>query len=252
MGSENIVHFRINVNGKIIICCNEVKLLGIAIGKELKFKKHVEDLCKKASYKLQAIRRIRGYLAVEKARILANAFIDSQFSYAHLIWMFAGKILIHKICKINHRTFRVVYNQYNKSSAELLQLNNNVSIHQRHLQYLALEVSKSFMHLNPKFMWSYLNDNPIPCDLRNGIKVFLPLVKSFRSGLNSTHFRGSILWNNLPSSIKNSQTINEFKVKLKKLGNIHCTCGVTYAGANLVPIAVPDICCLTIPLNSKY
>ena len=45
-------------------------------------------------------------------------------------------------------------------------------------------------------------------------------------GLSSTPFRGSILWNNLPSSIKNSQTINELKLKLKSLGSIHCTCGV--------------------------
>ena len=82
------------------------------------------------------------------------------------------------------------------------------------------------MHLNPEFMWSQFNENPIPCNFRNGIKVFLPPVKSFRFGRNSIHFRGSIIWNNLPSSIKNSQTINEFKVKLKNLGNIHCTCGV--------------------------
>ena len=110
LGVKNIVHFTINVNGKIIPCSNEVKLLGITIDNELKFKKHIEDLCKKASYKLHALRRIRGYLTVEKARILANAFIDSQFNYAPLIWMFAGKTLINKICKIHHRTLQVVYN----------------------------------------------------------------------------------------------------------------------------------------------
>ena len=226
LGVKNIAPFNLNVNGKIIPSSNEVKLLGITIDNQLKFKKHIEELCKKSSYKLHALRRIRGYLTVEKARILAYAFIDSQFNYAPLIWMFAGKTLINKICKIHHRTLQVVYNEYNKSYQELLQLNNIVSIHQRHLQYLALEVFKSLMHLNPEFMWSYFNEKPITYDLRKGTKVFLPPVKSFRLGLNSVHFRGSILWNNLPSSIKNSQTINEFKVKLKNLGNIHCTCGL--------------------------
>ena len=28
------------------------------------------------------------YLTVEKAQLLANAFTDSQFNYATLIWMF--------------------------------------------------------------------------------------------------------------------------------------------------------------------
>ena len=75
------MHFTINVDGKIIPCSNEVKLLGTTIDNELKFKKHIEDLCKKASYKLHALRRIRGYLTVEKARMLVNAFIDSKFNY---------------------------------------------------------------------------------------------------------------------------------------------------------------------------
>ena len=81
LGVKNIVPFRLNVNGKIIPCSNEVKLLGVTIDNELKLKKHIEDLCEKASYKLHALRRIRGYLTVEKARILANTCIDSQFSY---------------------------------------------------------------------------------------------------------------------------------------------------------------------------
>ena len=102
-----------------------------------------------------------------------------------------------------------------------------MSVHQTHSQYLALEVFTSLMHLNPESMWSYFNENHIPHNLRKGIKVFLPSVKSFRLGFNFAHFRGSILWNNLSSSIENSQTINEFKAKLKNLGNIHCTCGVS-------------------------
>ena len=83
------------------------------------------------------------------------------------------------------------------------------------------------MHLNPELMWSYFNESPTPYNLRKGIKVFLPPVKLFRLGLNFAHFRRSILWNNLSSSIKNSQTINELKAKLKNLGNIHSTCGVS-------------------------
>ena len=63
------------------------------------------------------------------------------------------------------------------------------------------------------------------CIPHEGTKVFLPPVKSFRLGLNSVYFGGSILWNNLPSSIIKSQTINEFKAKLKNLENNHCTCG---------------------------
>ena len=54
LGIKSIASFRLTVNGKIIPCSIEVKLLGITIDNELGFKKHIEDLCKKASYKLHA------------------------------------------------------------------------------------------------------------------------------------------------------------------------------------------------------
>ena len=60
------------------------------------------------------------------------------------------------------------------------------------------------MHLNPEFMRSYFNENPIPYGLKKRTNVFQPPVKSFPRGLDSVNFKGSILWNNLPSSIKNS------------------------------------------------
>ena len=141
--------FNLNVAGKVILSSSEVKLLGITIDYELKFKKHINELCRKASYKLHALQRIRRYLSVHKARLLANAFIDSQFNYAPLIWMFAGKTLINKICKIHDRTLQLVYNDFDKSYDELLELNRDRSIHQRHLRYLATELFKSIMHLNP-------------------------------------------------------------------------------------------------------
>ena len=108
---KNIAPFGLNVNNKNIPCSNEVKLLGITIDNDLKFKKNIENPWKNASHKLHALRKRRGYLKVEKARTLANAFIDSQFNYAPLIWMFDGKALINKICKTHQRTLQVVYNK---------------------------------------------------------------------------------------------------------------------------------------------
>ena len=113
LGANKNDSFNLNVAGTVIPSTSEVKLLGIMIDNELKFKKHINELCRKASYKLHALQRIRRYLSVDKARMLANAFIDSQFKYAPLVWMFAGKTLLNRICKIHYRTLQVVYDDYN-------------------------------------------------------------------------------------------------------------------------------------------
>ena len=73
-------------------------------------------------------------------------------------------------------------------------------------------------------MWSYFEEKPMSYNLRDGSKLVLPKTKSSRFGINSLRFRGSLLWNNLPVSVKNCQSLNVFKLELKNLGYIHCTC----------------------------
>ena len=52
--------------------------------------------------------------------------------------MFASKTAINKILKIHYRTLQVVYSEYHKSYEELLQINKDISIHQKHLRILVL------------------------------------------------------------------------------------------------------------------
>ena len=79
------------------------------IDKNLTFKKHINNLVRKAQCKLHARRCIRKFLTIEKAKILSNAFIDSQFNCAPLIWMFCRKKVYSEIEKIYHRTLKVIY-----------------------------------------------------------------------------------------------------------------------------------------------
>ena len=107
---------------------DEVELLVLTIDEELNFRKHTDKLCRNAQYKLHALRRIRKYLSLEKAKMLGNGFIDSQFNYAPLIWMICRKGLYFKLRKIHHKTLKVIY-QSNKNYEELLELSETVNIH---------------------------------------------------------------------------------------------------------------------------
>ena len=147
--------FVLNISKNKIESSAEVILLGVKIDQQLEFKSHIEELCRKAAYKLHALRRIRKYLTVEKAKLLANAFINCQFTSATLIWMFTGKSSIAKICKIHFRKLQVVYSNYDKSYHDLLNFSNDFSTYQRHLRLLAIEVYISLMNINPEFMWEF-------------------------------------------------------------------------------------------------
>ena len=53
----------------------------------------------------------------------------------------------------------------------------------------------------------------MPYSLRKGPTLDLPKTHSFYSGTNAVHFRGSLMWNNLPAVVKSSNSLFEFKNK---------------------------------------
>ena len=53
-------------------------------------------------------------------KLLANAFINSQFKHAPMIWMFGNKSSIDKIFKIHKRTLQINYDGYNGLYENLL------------------------------------------------------------------------------------------------------------------------------------
>ena len=57
-------------------------MLGINFDYKLKFTNHSEEICKKASRKLNTLARISLYMGIRKRRTLVNAFFKSQFNYS--------------------------------------------------------------------------------------------------------------------------------------------------------------------------
>ena len=99
----------IEINDEIIRGEPTVKLLGITINNRLDFNDHVSNLCKKASQKLHALTRISSYISSDKLLLLMKAFIESQFNYCPLVWMFHNRTTNNRINRIHERTLRVSY-----------------------------------------------------------------------------------------------------------------------------------------------
>ena len=58
----------LNINNIKIRETQIVELLGLTIDNRLTFKDHINMLCRRASYKLHALRRIRKYLTLQKSK----------------------------------------------------------------------------------------------------------------------------------------------------------------------------------------
>ena len=111
-----------------------------------------EKQCKNAGQKLSALAWVCNILNQERRRTLTKAFIESQFGYCPLIWMFRGRNLNNRINLLHERSLRIVYDDYESSFQELVELGNSVSIHHENIRLLAIELFK-VKFLKSNYVW---------------------------------------------------------------------------------------------------
>ena len=73
-------------------------------------------------------------------------------------------------------------------------------------------------------MWYFFREREVPYNLRKGAVFFHYRARLTTHGINYAHFRGTLNWNQLPSSIKSSKSIIESKTNLQIFGNIDYGC----------------------------
>ena len=104
----------------------EQVLLGIMIDFNLTFENHINNICKRANQKLNALARVAPYMNMQKRIIIMKPFVTSQFGYCPLIWMFHSRRINNKINSIHERALRITYQGHISTFQELLNKNNSV------------------------------------------------------------------------------------------------------------------------------
>ena len=211
LGKGSSLPVMLNINKIKTRESQKLMLLGLTIDNCLTFKDRIFTSCRNASYKLHALRIIRKYLTPDKANVLYTAFINSQFSYASIIWILCRKTDFLKIEKIQYKTLKIVFNS-NESLVDLLLHSNAVSIHQKQLRQLTIEIYKSLTDLSPELIKPFFTVKELPCNSRNGHILNIPSARTTYYGTNSILYRECQVWNNLPLSIKQSQSPFDLKL----------------------------------------
>ena len=75
----------------------ETKLLVVEIDSSLNFDLYVSSLCEKATKKLSILSRLSNFMSLNQRRTSMKTFIEPQFVYCPLVWMFHGKVVNKKL-----------------------------------------------------------------------------------------------------------------------------------------------------------
>ena len=214
----------VKIGNTILTSEKNIKLLGLKIDHKLQFKNHVNDLIKKGNQKFHALSRISKYISFNKLKILMQSFIISQFNYCSLIWMFNDRMINNRINRLHARALRLVHRDKESTFVELLRKSNDLTIHQKHIQKLALEMFKVKNQISPEPIQNLFKNHSTIYNLRNIRTWNTRNVRTVHYGLDTLAVRGPHVWENVPKELQNLKSIKEFKRKVKTWRPDFCTC----------------------------
>ena len=162
-------------------------------------------------------------MGIDKKRVIMKAFIESQFGYCPLVWMFCSRTMNARINRIHVRPLRIVYNNYASSFDELLAKDKSFTIHHRNIRTLAIEIYKVVNNISPEIMKEIfvLKSNCI----YNTREIFVAHnVRTEHYGKATLSYLGPKIWNIIPNEIKSDATLIVFKQKIRRWIPDKCPC----------------------------
>ena len=127
---------------------------------------------------------------------------------------------------MHKRALRALLGDYESTFECLLTKNNEIAIHTKNLQKLMTEIYKSLNHESPPFMGEFCVQRELTYDLRIKNTLQIPSTKIILFGMNSLAFRGSVLWNAMPDTIKSAENVFRFKKGIKAWNGNKRSCNI--------------------------
>ena len=137
------------------------------------------------------------------------------------------------INRIHERALRIAYGDYVSDFNSLLAKDNSVTVHERNIQALSLEIYKTMNGLNPTFMNNIFQLKSHNYSLRRQNFVY-PNPKTITYGIDTFGYKSCNIWGSLPNDIRKAKDAITFKRNIGSHCHNICKC-------NLCKLYIPNL-----------
>lgn len=206
-------------DGSIINFSDKAKNLGLILDSNLNWTAHVNEVSRKIHFSFHTLKCLQYYLPFETRVSLMQCLIFPIFDYADACYLDASEDLLNKLERLQNLCIRFIFG---------LKKYDHVSEYRRQLQWLPIRLRRNSRTLcllfnilyNPSFpsylreRFSFLKSSDPSC--RSHLRTLLKCPSHSTSFFSSSFSVQAVrLWNSLPPSIRESQTISIFKRRVK-------------------------------------
>ena len=215
--SLNLDDFAISVDTDKLQLVEQAKYLGLMVRDDLSWDDHILELCRKMNYYVHMFRRLRKILPSQLLLNIYKSYVQSKIDYGLSIWGCTTEFNLDRIQRIQNLLARIIYNNFdyiNSRGIDMVRSLKLQTIRERRDYFLCTLMFKCIHGLAPHYL---CNDVTMHVDIHGydtrsaeNMDLYLPSC-SKEIYKRSFLYKGSSLWNQLPSTLKDSMSLNEFK-----------------------------------------
>ena len=197
---------------------SSVRNIGATLDQSLKLDKQVASICKGAWFNLYRISRIKKYLTDSQLKSVIQAFVISKIDQNNALLIGSPKSLTSKLQSVQNAACKLVsgIKRYDRSPPPLAEL-HWLPVVQRVKFKILLLCYKCINNQGPAYLKELLVPYTPARSLRSASANLLEVPKSSTVTFGDRAFSIAAprLWNQLPDHIKDCDSVNSFRSKLK-------------------------------------
>ena len=215
---DKVTFDSINVNGTVVKAVDNVRNLGAYLDRNMSMCKHIDVKCHVAFGHLFNIIKIRKYLTKEATTTLAQSFVFNHLDYCNSLLYGLPDYQIRKFQRIQNMAAKIVF-QARKCDhvTPLLKELHWLPVYYRITFKVLLYTFKGVHKLAPQYICDMFRVRHATYSLRSASSLTLDVPKTKCKTLKdrSLPVAGPVLWNSLPSYLRDIVNFDLFKKNLK-------------------------------------
>ncbi len=192
--------------------------IGVIFDNSMLQTQHVNKVTSLSFLQIRNLGHIRKYLDTKTAEILVHAFITSRLDYCNALLYGLPLSLIQKLQHVQNTAARIITRTSKfEHITPVLRALHWLPVEQRIIFKLMLVTYKSLHGQAPEYISELLTEHKPTRSLRSSDQGLLTVPRTNMVTYGDRAFANvaPVLWNSLPSSVREQSTVNSFKVHLK-------------------------------------
>lgn len=206
----------LTINNTPIRRSQKEKYLGLWLDEKLTWGAHIDHVRNKLKPILGSLRKVSHFIPQNARTILYNSLVKSNLQYLIEVWGSASGTALKDLQILQNKIIKVLYHLNFYTQTKLVYKKTKIFNIEQLYKYttciLVKKIITKTIHTNIN-----ITQRAYTHSLRNTNKLWVPIPRTKNYGRKNFTYEGVNFYNKLPEDIKNSESINIFKNKLKAL-----------------------------------